>query len=178
MRMLISAAFACVIAGSVVAAQENNPVARALRADAERYERDIVGAAQEMPSAKFSTKATPAQMSFAELSRHVAMSNDAICAAISGQTPPKVGQLSANAGKETLVGALKDSFAFCRSALNDVDDSRLGEEVTLFRGRKATRAAAMLDLAADWGDHYSQMATDLRVAGLLPPTAQRASKGE
>jgi len=36
----------------------------------------------------------------------------------------------------------------------------------------------MLDLAADWGDHYSLMATELRLAGLLPPTAQHAPKGE
>ena len=41
-------------------------------------------------------------------------------------------------------------------------------------GRKVTRAAAMLGLTADWGDHYSLMATELRLAGQLPPTAQRA----
>ncbi len=37
-------------------------------------------------------------------------------------------------------------------------------------------AAAVLDLTADWGDHYSLIATEMRLAGVLPPTAQRASR--
>ncbi len=178
MKILLYGAFACVAAVCTVAAQDRGPVSTALRADAERYERNIVGAARTMPADKFTTKPTAGQMSFAELVRHVAMGNDSICSWISGQAVPQAGDLSASAGKDTLVKALEQSFSYCRTALDKVDDSRLGEEVPFFGGRKVTRAAAMLDLAADWGDHYSLMATELRVAGLLPPTAQRGNAAD
>ena len=36
-----------------------------------------------------------------------------------------------------------------------------------------TKGAAVLDLSADWADHYSQMASYLRLNGLLPPTAKK-----
>ena len=178
MKKLIPAAFVCLMAGSLLAAQGRNPVSSALRADAERYEKNIVGAARTMPADKLSTKPTAKQMSFAELLHHVAAGNEMICAWIAGEQPPRTPQLSPSAGKDALVAAVKESFAYCRSALEKVDDSALGEEVPFFGGRRTTRAAAMLELAADWGDHYSLMATELRLAGLLPPTAQRASKGE
>jgi hypothetical protein len=161
----------------MLAAPDQNPVSSALRADAARYEQNIVAAAQSMPASRLSTRPTSKQMSFAELLRHITMGNTMICGWISGQTPPS-SQPPASPGKDQLVAALKQSFAYCRSALAGVDDSKLGEEVPFFGGRKTTRAAAMLDLVADWGDHYSLMATELRLAGLLPPTAQRVGRGE
>jgi hypothetical protein len=179
MKMFVSASFACVLAASaVLAAQETNPVSSALRAAMERYEKNIVGAAEIMPAGKFSTRPTPQQMTFGELVRHVTAGNTMICSWIAGAQPPSASELPESAGKDALVGALRESFARCRSALSAADDSKLGEEVPFFGGRKVTRAAAMLDLAADWGDHYSLMATELRVAGLLPPTAQAKAGGK
>ena len=54
-----------------------------------------------------------------------------------------------------------------------MEDSRLGDSIPFFGGRKVTRAAAMLALADDWADHYSQVAIYLRLNGLLPPTAKK-----
>ncbi len=179
MKMFLSVAAAGVFAVSVsLAAQESNPVSAALRADTARYGKNIVAAAESMPSDKFSTRPTPKQMSFAQLVRHITGGNTMICSWIAGEAPPKASAPAETADKNALVAALKQSFAYCDTALAKVDDSKLGEEVPFFGGRKVTRAAAMLDLAADYGDHYSLMATELRVAGLLPPTAQRQGGGE
>ena len=113
MKMMVCAVLACAAAVCTVAAQDRGPVSTALRADAERYEKNIVGAARIMPADKFATKPTPGQMSFAELVRHVAMGNDMICSWISGQPAPQTGELSASAWKDTLVNALEQSFAGC-----------------------------------------------------------------
>ena len=179
MKMFASAGFACLLAVSALLfAQETNPVTSAQRADMGRYEKNIVGAAETMPADRFSTRPTAKQMSFGELVNHVATGNTMLCAWISGQAAPGRTGLPEDAGKDVLLGALKQSFEYCRSALAAVDDSKLGEQVPFFGGRKVTRAAAMLDLAADWGDHYSLMATELRLAGQLPPTARRQANGE
>jgi hypothetical protein len=54
-----------------------------------------------------------------------------------------------------------------------VNDSQLGDEVTMFgRPSGQSRAAMMIILAADWADHYSTAASYLRLNGILPPTAQ------
>jgi hypothetical protein len=75
-------------------------------------------------------------------------------------------------GKDKLVAGLKASFDFCTTALAKVDDSKLGDEVELFGGRKGPRAFALIALTNDWADHYSSAAMYLRLNGRLPPTAQ------
>jgi len=70
---------------------------------------------------------------------------------------------------------LKETFAYCTEALARLDDSILGEKMTVF-GTPLTRATTMMVTADDWGDHYSQMAIYLRLNGLLPPTARPAVK--
>ncbi len=178
MRFVSSVSMACLLAVSGLIAAPANPVSDALRADMGRYGKNIVAAAETMPADKFATKPTDKQMSFADLIRHVSMGNTMICSWIAGQAAPKTAELPASADKNALVGALKQSFAYCRTALAGVDDSKLGEEVPFFGGRKVTRAAAILELTADMDDHYSLMATELRLAGQLPPTAQRQATSE
>ncbi len=165
----------CLLASAGVLAASSNPVSTALREDTERYAKNLVGAAERLPEDKYGTRPTAQQMTFAELVRHVTMTNNMLCSSIAGQPAPRTQELPAASGKRDLVSALTQSFAYCRSALAFVDDSQLGDEVPFFGGRKVTRAAAILDLTADWGDHYSLMATELRLAGVLPPTAKPAA---
>ncbi len=177
MRIALALLLACLSVAPVLAAREPNPVSAALRDNLDRYAKNLVAAAETMPADKYATKPTDKQMSFGDLVHHVAMGNTMICSWIGGQAPPRMAEISGSSGKDALVGALKQSFETCRAALAGLDDSKLGDEVPFFGGRKVTRAAAMLDLAADWGDHYSLMATELRLAGQLPPTARRQNGG-
>ncbi len=174
MALFALAVSACISAPAL--AQQANPVATALRADQARYEKNLVGAAETMPAEKYGTKPTGEQMSFGELVRHVARSNNVLCSSISGEKAPAGEQPGTDAAKDAVVAYLKQSFDFCRTALAGLDDSKLGEEVPFIGGRKITRAQAVLGLAVDWGDHYSLAATELRLAGLVPPSAQRASR--
>ena len=49
-------------------------------------------------------------------------------------------------------------------------------KIPFFGGREVSRAAAALITVDDWADHYSQVAIDLRLNGLLPPTAKRRAQ--
>jgi hypothetical protein len=86
---------------------------------------------------------------------------------------PKMEPAKDTDPKDTLVAALKSSFAFCAQSLAKLDDSNLGEQVPFFGGRLASRGAVVLTLAQDYGDHYSMASVYLRLNGLLPPTARR-----
>jgi uncharacterized damage-inducible protein DinB len=165
--------FLLALPGASRAQQEQSPVASALRTLTQRFQQNLVGAAEEMPADKYGYKPTPEQMSFGQLVLHVAGSNDYLCSTISGEKPPGSEKLQPTASKERLVTRLRSSFAYCSTALAKLNDTRLGERVPFFGGREVTRAAAILALAEDWGDHYGAAAVYLRLNGVLPPTARR-----
>jgi len=139
-----------------------------------RQGKNIVEAAEEMPADKYGFKPTPAQMSFGDVVAHlIREGNDYLCSAASGQKEPERGKVAGTDPKDKLVAGLKDSFQFCQTAFAQLKDAQLGDSTDFFGGHKVTRATAGLITAADWADHYSQMAIYLRLNGLLPPTAKK-----
>jgi hypothetical protein len=46
--------------------------------------------------------------------------------------------------------------------------------VTLGPNREFTRAGVIILLSDEWFDHYAGLAVDLRLNGILPPSAQPA----
>jgi len=103
----------------------------------------------------------------------VLQTNNYLCSKIGDVPEAKAAPpLKDSDGKDKLVEGLKASFDFCTSALSKVDDSKLGDELELFGGRKGSRASAKFMLSGSWADHYSEAAMYLRLSGLIPPTAQ------
>lgn len=161
------------LAATLVAAQEKNPVTSAVKEILPRQQKNFVASAEEMPADKYSYKPTEQQMTFAHLMLHVIQSNNLLCSKLSETPEPKPPvPLKESDGKDKLVAAMKASFEFCSTALSKVDDSKLSDEIELFGARKASRALAFIVLTNGWADHYSATAIYLRLNGLLPPTAQ------
>jgi DinB superfamily len=158
---------------SAVLAQEKNPVSTVLRESLPRQQKNLVAAAEEMPAEKYSYKPTDQQMEFGHLVVHVLQTNNFLCSKIGDVPEVKAAvPLQESDGKDKLVAGLKASFDFCTTVLSKLDDSKLGDEVELFGGRKGSRALAMFILSNSWADHYSAAAMYLRLSGLVPPTAQ------
>ena len=157
----------------VLLAQEKNPVAAAIRETLQGRSKNTVAAAEEMPADKYGFKATADQMTFGHLTLHIVEANYLFCSKIGGVAAPELPKLSDTDTKDKLVERMKASFDFCSTALAKLDDSNLGETLTLSGERKVSRAMAILILAGAWGDHYSLEATYLRLNGHLPPTAKK-----
>jgi uncharacterized damage-inducible protein DinB len=149
-----------------------NPVSDALRQDLPGTAKKTVAAAEEMPAGKYDYKPTPAQVPFGHWVSHAAGANYLFCSKLTGATAPEAGVKETDP-KDKLVEALRKSFDYCTAQLPKLQDSQLSEEITLFGGHKMTKAAAVLAFSGDWADHYAQMATYLRLNGLLPPTAKK-----
>lgn len=170
-RLRIAAAFLAAV--PCLAAAQTNPVADALRAESKSQGKNLVAAAEVMPADKYSYAPTKAQMTFGAIQMHLAGGNDALCSGISGQKAPARAKIDEKtATKEQLIARLKESFAFCDEALAKLDDSQLGEKLSIF-GMSMTRAGFILMTAGDWADHYSQESNYLRLNGKLPPTAKQ-----
>ena len=135
----------------------------------------MVGAAEAMPAEKYVFKPSPEMNSFGHLVMHIAQSNNGLCSKASGAAAPDV-KIAESDSKDKLVAALKASFEYCATALEKVDDSKLGDQMMLFGNRPAPRAAAMIFLYGSWTDHYATEAIYLRLNGILPPSAQPEKK--
>jgi len=172
MKREITIIIITLLVSSVAAQQIKNPVTTVIKEIVPRQQKNMVAAVEEMPADKFSYKPTPQQMSFAHLVLHMTESNYGLCAKASDMAQPKHDELKDTDGKDKLLAALKSSFDFCNTALEKVDDSKLGDTIEARGGRKEPRAWALIALTNDWADHYGAAAMYLRLNGLLPPSAQ------
>ena len=173
MRKTLIPVLVGLVASAAVAGAQANPVSDALRATVKGAERNFVAAANEMPADKYGYHPTKAQMTFGALVLHVSTSNEFMCSSISGEAAPKEAKLTATSPKAELVARVKRSFEYCSAGFAKLTDAGLSEPVPFFGGRKATRAAVVLEISADWADHYGTAAGYLRLNGILPPTARR-----
>ncbi len=152
-----------------------NPVSAVVKGQLPRFAKNMVAAAEAMPAEKYGFKPTPEMNTFGHLVMHIAQSNNMLCSKISGMAAPEV-KIADTDSKEKLVEALKASFEYCTTALEKVDDSKLGDQMMLFGNRPFSRAGVLIVLSDDWYDHYGTQAIYLRLNGILPPTAQPAPK--
>src|SRR5690242_8247757 len=158
-----------------------NPVTAAFKARIAGLHRNIAQAFDSIPESKFSYKPTPAQLSIGYIAQHIADDDYFFCNNFGAAKGTRAAEDTATADsvkatwpKAKLVAQLKESFAFCDQALAQVDDSKLGEQITMtFRGnsRQVPRASMVLGHAIDLADHYSQLANYMRLNNMLPPTA-------
>lgn len=164
-----------VLAAVPVFAQDSqNPVTDNVRQRLARQSKILVATAEAMPADKYSYKPTEGNMTFGHLMTHITGANDFVCSKIAGQEHKS--DVKDTDGKDKIVAAMKDSMDFCEKALAGVKDSDLNQEVEMFGGRKAPKAAAVIELPVDWADHYGAAALYLRLNGILPPTAQARQK--
>src|SRR5579864_5290197 len=147
-------------AATAVFAQEKNPVTSVAREILPRQQKNLVAAVEEMPADKFNYKPTEPQATFGHLVLHIVESNNHLCSRIGDVPEVKSTPLKETDGKDKLVSALKASFDFCSTALAKAEDSKLGDEVELFGGRKGPRAFALIALTNDWADHYASAARE------------------
>ena len=158
-----------------------NPVTAAFRGRITAMHRNLAQAFDSIPEAKFSYKPTPAQQTIGYIAQHLVNDNYLFCnnfGAMKGTRAAKdtttADSVKATWPKDTLVTQLKASFKFCQDAFAQVDDTKLGEQVTVTFGgqsRQLVRANMLVGHAIDLADHYSQIANYMRINGMLPPSA-------
>jgi uncharacterized damage-inducible protein DinB len=153
-------------------AQTANPVVSSAQEIYDRQSKFIVAAAEQMPADKYSFKPTADQWTYAKIISHVAAANGGVCAMLSDKTAPATVKVADTAPKEQQIVALKASFDFCDAAMAGLKDAQLGDTITFFGGAKKPRARALVEVVGDLEDHYSQMASYLRLNGMVPPSVK------
>ena len=153
-----------------VFAQDANKVSNFVRQALAMRSKAIIAAIIEMPAEKFGFKPQPQDMTFAQLSLHVATTNYLYCSKIGGIAEPELPKMGDTEAKEKYVERVKASFDFCTASLAKLDDSSKSEMLTI-GDAKTSRAMAILTLTGTWNDHLALETTYLRANGRVPPTA-------
>ena len=158
-----------------------NPITTAFKTRIAAQNRNILQAFDSIPESKFIYKPTPAQQTIGFIAQHIASDNYFFCnnfGAMKGTRPAQdtatADSVKASWPKAQLMRSLRESFAFCDQAINQLDDAKLAEPVTITFGgnsRTVARTGMVLGHALDLADHYSQLANYMRLNNILPPTA-------
>jgi hypothetical protein len=133
-------------------------------------QRNLIAAADVMPADKYAYRLTPDQMTFGEWMIHSAQRNYADCAVLKSETAPVTAQqLSAMKDKSEVTKALKDSFAYCATALAAEDDQKVIAS--------PQTANAFLHVLVHNNEIYGNIVGYLRSVGIVPPsTAARSNQ--
>jgi uncharacterized damage-inducible protein DinB len=158
-----------------------NPITTSFKTRIAGQNRNILQALDSIPESKFSYKPTSAQQTIGFIAQHIANDNYFFCnnfGAMKGTRPAQdtatADSVKATWPKAQLMKSLRESFAFCDQAINQLDDAKLAEAVTITFGgnsRTVARTGMVLGHAIDLADHYSQLANYMRLNNILPPTA-------
>lgn len=156
---------------AVTALNAQNPLSSDMKNSYTGIKNTLIKAADEMPEADYSFKASPPERTYGEMVGHIADVQMALCGNAQGEQ-----KKSDSAGKTTkadLVAALKTSFDYCDGAYNGMTDADAAKMVTMFGPRKATKLAVLNFNIAHDNEMYGQMVVYLRIKGLVPPSSQR-----
>ena len=134
---------------------------------------NVIKAAEKMPEENYSFKPTPDIRSFGQIVGHIADAQYLFCSMATGspQTPPGVEK--SKTSKADLVAALKEAFEYCDKVYDGMTDAS-GAQIVKILGRDAPRITALTFNAAHMDEHYGNIATYMRLKGLVPPSSESA----
>jgi len=180
-RMLRFVPLATLFAVRLFAADAAPDARRIFDRQLSNTEREVVGAAEAMPAAKFDFAPTNGNFkgvrTFALEVRHIAFEMNTIAAALLAEKIP--GQEHDNGPdtlrtKDQIVQYLKDAFAHAHRAIATLNNSNLMELTTDPFDPKGTspRVASVSIFYWHTYDHYGQMVEYLRMNGIIPPASR------
>lgn len=132
--------------------------------------RNLEAAADAMPESKYDYKLTEGQMSFAEWLNHSTSRNYSDCATLKGESAPEAAKKVPSLKTKTEISqALKDSLAYCASAIDSIDDQKVLASPQM--------TYALLHTVVHNNEIYGNIVGYLRVSGIVPPsTAARSGQ--
>jgi uncharacterized damage-inducible protein DinB len=119
-------------------------------------------------------KPTPDVRSFGQLVGHLADSQYFFCSSVAGETKPRSGIEKSKTSKTELVAALKEAVAYCSKTYAGMTDAKGSEMMKMMNYDFAKLTVLSANTAHDY-EHYGNMATYMRLKGIIPPTSEKSA---
>lgn len=133
----------------------------------------LVQAATAAPESLFAFKPTADVRSFGEMLDHVAASERGYCQMALGERPSGGGAGTGARTKAEVLVALQASADVCERA-HGQGEAEAGRPA--YGGGRASRLHVLLENAMHDNEHYGNIATYLRLRGMVPPSSQPTAR--
>ena len=179
-RLIAAVVVSSSIAGPGRAAMAQNDVVMSFKFFAVQYGARLVAAFDSIPASRYSYRPTPAQQTIGFIAQHLETANYGLCERLGvarGNRSPKDAApdtVKAAWPKDTLVARVRASLAFCDSAVSKLIDSQLNQPIAYGppgSNLRAVPSRTLLGFVTDLAEHYSQLASYMRLIGVTPPSA-------
>jgi uncharacterized damage-inducible protein DinB len=137
----------------------------------------VIAAAEKMPEESYSFKPSPDVRSFGQLVGHLADSQYYFCGLAASETKSSGGVEKNKTSKAELIAALKEAVAYCSNIYAGMTDAKGGDMVKLMNSDFARLTVLSANTAHDY-EHYGNMATYMRIRGIVPPTSEKRAGPE
>lgn len=181
---LIAASIALASLAAPAAAQQGNgsaaastpaaapaPAVGAIASQYRAVQRYLTATAEQLPDSLYAFRPTEGVRTMGQLLAHVSDFHNLGCSAALGEAKPTDESYEkARTTKASIVEALRTSSAVCERAFAQSDSAAMG--TTKLFGRDRDRLAVLAMVAThDW-EHYGNLVTYMRIAGMVPPSSQ------
>ncbi len=141
---------------------------------------EVIAAAEAMPAEKYDFAPTAGKFdgvrTFGAQVQHIAEANYFFFSGFGLSGAPDDAKLKALKGKDELVQALKDSYAFAQKGIDTM--TAQNAFMTVGSGKMQMTRAGWASLCLFHSmDHYGQMVVYLRMNGIVPPASAKPPKG-
>jgi hypothetical protein len=144
----------------------------------------LIAALDSIPAAQYGFRPTPLQQSIGHIAQHLENANYQLCATIGNRKyvmsakDSLADSIKATWPKDTLVARVRASLIYCGDVITGLNDANLADPMVIEQsGAMITvvRVRYLILLVTDLAEHYSQLATYMRIMGLVPPSALSAA---
>ena len=157
-----------------------NGVARTFLSFGQPYGGWLMMAFDSIPASQYGFRPTPVQQSIGYIAQHLENANYGLCSRFGEQKYAMSAKdsladtIKAQWPKDTLIARVRASLVFCRAAIEKLSDAQLADEFTVDTPsgpQPVLRARYLILLVTDLAEHYSQIASYMRILGMVPPSA-------
>ena len=167
--MIVRAALlGLIVLASPLAGQGTDAAVKGMRSEWQMTANFLRTAVEQMPEADFAYKPVASVRTFGELVKHITATQLVLCAVALGEKSLADGVETPSTRKSDLAKELQDSMDYCAKAYAQ-DLSKLPLEP----GYREHRYYVLAHNTAHNGEHYGNIATYMRMKGLVPPSSQR-----
>ncbi|HEX8250875.1 MAG TPA: DinB family protein [Pyrinomonadaceae bacterium] len=157
---------------AAVATPPANPLSDWNRRAQSQMKAWLLGSAEKMSEENYNFKPTEAVRSYGQIIGHIADGQYIFCSAVLGEKNPGLKIEKTKTTKLELIAALKESYAYCDKAYNDLTDATAAQ---LVKHNKAELPKLfLLNMNITHASlHYGNLITYMRLKNIIPPSTER-----
>jgi uncharacterized damage-inducible protein DinB len=174
----------CLLASTAIVSAQTKPVANVTvtpqanplsdwnRRGQSQMKAWLLSSAEKMSEENYSFKPTEAVRSYGQIIGHIADLQYTFCSAVMGEKNPNLKIEKTKTTKPELIAALKESYAYCDKAYNDLTDATAAQ---LVKHNKAELPKLFLlnTNVTHASLHYGNLITYMRLKNIVPPSTER-----